>query len=254
MADKKKKQPKPMKIEIDLNGYSFHAFHKDLLENDLEFANMHHIFAFTEIDKVGDTPPGERYLYLLGAIIGAHGVDDFMPMLITGLNVGLFPQQVKEVCYTAVPLVGFSRVYTYLKLANAAFEKEHIKLPKSSLATIPPHPNLRQHAGKVMLEELLGEIPAHLKRGKTFDKWFNRHVFGDYFTRKGMPFIIRLKVAVAILIGMQAPEEDLALFLVLAHKAGASKGDLEEMILQLTGVLGFIKTKFALKVLAETLD
>ncbi len=253
MSDKKK-QPEPLKIEIDLNGYSFHAFHKDLLENDLEFANMHHLFAFTEADKAATAAHGERYLYLLGAIIGAHGVDDFMPMLVTGLNVGLFPQQVKEVCYTAVPLVGFSRVYTYLKLANAAFEKEHIKLPKKPLATVPPHPNLREHAGRVMLEELLGEVPEHLKRGKTFDRWFKRHVFGDYFTRKGMPFPIRLKVAISVLIGMQAPEEDIAFFMVLAQKAEVSRGELEELILQLATVLGFIKTKRALKILADTLD
>ena len=68
MSDKK--QPEPLKIEIDLNGYSFHAFHKDLLENDLEFANMHHLFAFTEADKAATAAHGKRYLYLLGAIIG----------------------------------------------------------------------------------------------------------------------------------------------------------------------------------------
>ena len=105
----------------------------------------------------------------------------------------------------------------------------------------------RYETGKKLLEEMLGKQGAEATSDRfsslhpDFEKWVVEFVMGDIYAREGLDLKTRLLCTVAALTVL-GRQEQLRVHLERALGAGATVGELEEVILQMAAFGGFPAT------------
>ena len=191
---------------------------------DPEFVERFANFAFDEVINMplveGQQPLDDRtrFMAILATLLGCQGIDEFRIMLPAALNVGLKPNEVKEIVYQAVDYLGIGRVMPFLTATNEVFKHRGIALPLENAATTTEETRLT--AGNQAQIEIFGEgIRESWTKGpeerRHINKWLADNCFGDYYTRKGLDLRERELVTFCYLAAQGGCEPQL-----IAHAGG----------------------------------
>ena len=107
-------------------------------------------------------------------------------MLPAALNMGVTPEEVKEIVYQSVAYCGIGRIFPFLKATNEVFETRGIQLPLAPQAHTTTANRLE--AGIQAQVDIFGEgMHEFYKSGpedsRHINHWLADNCFGDYYTR-----------------------------------------------------------------------
>lgn len=127
----------------------------DFQRTDPEFMELFDNFAFDEVVNQDDLDDKTRFMAILAALLGCHGVDAYRLMLPAALNFGVTAMEIKEITYQAATYLGIGRVLPFLKVCNEVFEAQGIALPLERQATTTMED--RREAGAQAQIDIFGE-------------------------------------------------------------------------------------------------
>jgi len=155
---------------------------------DPEFIERFDNFAFDEVNRQVDSLLDDhtRFITHLAYLLGCQGIDEFRAMLPAALNMGVTPEEVKEIVYQAVAYCGIGRIFPFLKATNEVLETRGIQLPLAPQARTTTANRLE--AGIQAQVDIFGEgMREFYKSGpedsRHINHWLADNCFGDYYTR-----------------------------------------------------------------------
>ena len=188
-----------------------------LYETDPEFVELFANFAFDEVVNAegaggGNLDDRTRFLAILSALVGSHGVEAFKALAPAALAVGLEPVALKELVYQSMAYVGFGRMLPFLLAANEVLGERGECLPLEPQGTTTRED--RREAGNRAQVEIFGEgMRESWTRGpedrRHVSEWLAANCFGDWYTRGGLTLAERELVTLCLLAAQGGCEPQL---------------------------------------------
>ena len=102
----------------------------ELKETDPEFAELFYNFSLDDVVNSDGLKDRTRMMAVLAALIGCQGVEEFAGgSSRERFDMGVAPEEVKEITYQAVAYLGIGRVRPFLTVVNWVFRQQEIPLP-----------------------------------------------------------------------------------------------------------------------------
>lgn len=135
-----------------------------------------------------------RMMITLASLIGMQGLDEYRSIVKGPYQLGVTPEEIREITYQAVPYCGIGRVLPFLIVNNHLFQEKGISLPLMPQNTI--YHNERCNEGIALQVRLFGgEMQDRNREGNSTEAIVNRRLsdncFGDFQTRSGLDLKIR---------------------------------------------------------------
>lgn len=167
----------------------FGGYESALSYTDPEFVQIFENFAFGDVVSASKIDDKTRLKAILASLIGAQGADAFRTMLPGALEIGVTPDEVKEIVYQATPYVGLARVLPYILIVNERLRGRSIRLPLSPKKTTTRAEHLQR--GNDIQVEVFGEDMRNNWENASAEsalvrEWLAANCYGDYYTREGM--------------------------------------------------------------------
>lgn len=196
----------------------FQDYETELFHTDPEFMELFYNFAYGEVTEQIDLDDKTRFMAVLAALLGCQGTDEYREMMPAALNMGVTPEEVKEIVYQAAAYLGMGRVYPFLKMTNEILEEQGIPLPLESRGTTTAEN--RREAGTQAQVNIFGEgMRDFWKSGpgesRHINQWLAANCFGDYYTRTGLDCRQREMITFCFLAAQGGCEPQL-----ISHAAG----------------------------------
>lgn len=153
---------------------------------DSEFAAIAENFALHEVpeDEAAALPSADRWLAIMGTLLGCQGVEMFRLVLPAALDDGLTPVMAKEAVYQAADYLGLGRMLPFLDAANEVLAAHGEALPLPPQATTTAENRLEK--GVDAQVTIFGDRMREAWKAGTINRWLGANCFGDYYTRTGL--------------------------------------------------------------------
>ena len=226
-------QPKPVLKPEVIERLKMFKGTSSLNKYDAEYLQTYGNFTFGDIyDQTPLIDQRTRYFIILISLITTQSHAEFRTFLAAALENGVTPEEVKEVCYQAIPYIGFGKVHDSLLIVNEYFEQHGITTKPQSTTT----PENRFEKGKETQGIIFGAAniqrnhdtaPAELKHIQID---LSANCFGDHYTRSSFDLATRELLTYIVLISHGGYEPQ-----VKAHLAGNKNvGNTREFMIQAT--------------------
>lgn len=203
---------------------------------DPEFTKFFNDFAFSEVPESSDIDEKTRYTAILASLLGCQGVDEFKVILPLALKV-LSPVEVKEIVYQSTAYLGIGKVYPFIGATNEVMKDEGIELPLPGQSTT--NPDTRLEEGSKALIDLFGEAMVDYHKISDIHRFLAINCFGDYYTRKGLPYKTRELITFCFLASLGACEDQLYAHTQANFMQGNDKEFLIKVVYQLVPYIGY---------------
>lgn len=224
-------------------------------KNDPEFHEIFKNFAYGEVFEYSTLTQKESILVILSCLIACQSPKAFKKILTSALDMGITPEEVKELLYQSVPYVGFGRAHNFFGVVIKVFEKKGIEMPLENRSNTTPEN--RHEKGREIQERYFGAENIEMMRNSTPDgqKHFNTFLegfcFGDFYTRDGLNDQQRELITFTFIATLGGCENQLR-----GHTQGnlAVGNDKEKLISAITVIMpyiGFPRTLNAVAIVNE---
>jgi 4-carboxymuconolactone decarboxylase len=219
-------------------------------ETDPEFIERFDNFAFDEVVNSDDLDDRTRMTAILAALLGCQGIDEFKVMLPAALNLGVTPEEAKEIVYQATAYMGIGRVLPFLNAANEVLTARGEKLPLPGRAATTMEDRLE--AGIQAQVAIFGDgMKDFWKSGpeesRHINRWLADNCFGDYYTRGGLDDRQREMITFCFLAAQGGCEPQLTSHAAANMKIGNDKAFLIRIISQCIPYIGYPRSLNALR-------
>ena len=178
-----------MVFQIIPMNYLFDNFER-IQNNDPEFHEIFKNFAFGEVFEYSNLDEKESILVILACLLACQSPKAFKKILLSAINNGISPDEVKELLYQSVPYVGFGRAHNFFGVVIKVFDKKGIEMPLPNRSNSDSQN--RYEKGFEIQKRYFGEEIIEMMRKNTpqdqqhFNKFLGGFCFGDFYTRDGL--------------------------------------------------------------------
>lgn len=235
----------------------FPGYESKLAKTDPEFIERFDNFAFDEVVSTIDLDDKTRALGWIATLIGCQGIEEYRAMLSAALELGLSPEEVKEIVYQAVDYCGIGRVFPFLHATNEIFEERGIALPLQNAAQTAPSEESRLAGGEECQVNIFGEgMRGYKDKGNPNYPWINKwlvdNCFGDFYTRKFLDLAQREIITFCFIAAQGGCEPQLKSHAAGCLGAGNSYETMVKVVSSNLPFIGYPRTLNALAALDST--
>ena len=206
---------------------------------DPEYAAILDSFAGQEVpaEEGAALPEEDRWLAILGTLLGCQGVDAFRAVLPQALDAGLTPVQVKEVVYQATDYLGIGRVLPFVNAVNEVLAARGVALPLPGQATTTQADRLEK--GVDAQAQIFGAQMKEAWKAGIINRWLGANCFGDYYTRTGLDLRQRELITFTFLAAQGGCEPQLTAHAKGNMNLGNDAAYLTKVVLQCLPYIGY---------------
>ena len=222
--------------------------------NDPEMMGILQKFIFGEVFATGDLTLKQREMITCITLATMQTLPQLKAHAGAALNVGVTPEELREVMYLTAPFIGFPKMLNAVGTVNEVFKERGISLPLEKQGTVTEE--TRHEAGKAIQDTLypggisgaMAGIPGDM--GKEVEKFLTDYFFGEIYSRGALDLQTRELLGYCVLTALEA-ESQLQSHYHGNMKAGNTPEVLTAAVIQCLPYIGFPAAIKALRIIKQ---
>ena len=178
---------------------------------DPEMMDILQKFIFGEVFRTGDLTVRQREMITCITLATLQTLPQLKAHAGAALNVGVTPEELREVMYLTAPFIGFPKMLNAVATVNEVFKERGISLPLDRQGTVTEE--TRHATGKAIQDKLYpGGIASVMKglpadMGKDVEQFLTDNFFGDIYSRGALDLPTRELLGYCVLTAMEAESQ-----------------------------------------------
>ena len=222
--------------------------------NDPEMMDILQKFIFGEVFATGDLTLKQREMITCITLATMQTLPQLKAHAGAALNVGVTPEELREVMYLTAPFIGFPKMLNAVGTVNKVFKERGISLPLKAQGTVTD--DTRHEAGKAIQDTLypggisgaMAGIPGDM--GKEVEKFLTDYFFGEIYSRGALDLQTRELLGYCVLTALEA-ESQLQSHYHGNIRAGNTPEKLTAAVIQCLPYIGFPAAIKALRIIKQ---
>ena len=224
---------------------------------DPEMMDILQKFIFGEVFQTGELTLKQREMITCITLATMQTLPQLKAHAGAALNVGVTPEELREVMYLTAPFIGFPRMLNAVATVNEVFTERGISLPLEKQGTVTEE--TRHETGKAIQDKLypggiasvMEGVPGNM--GKDVEQFLTDYFFGDIYSRGTLDLQTRELLGYCVLTTLEA-ESQLHSHYHGNINAGNSPETLTAAVIQCLPYIGFPAAIKALHIIKQEYD
>ena len=221
---------------------------------DPEMMDILQKFIFGEVFQTGELTLKQREMITCITLATMQTLPQLKAHAGAALNVGVTPEELREVMYLTAPFIGFPKMLNAVATVNEVFKERGISLPLEKQGTVTEE--TRHETGKAIQDKLypggitsvMEGVPGNM--GKDVEQFLTDYFFGDIYSRGALDLRTRELLGYCVLTTLEA-ESQLHSHYHGNINAGNSPETLTAAVIQCLPYIGFPAAIKALRIIKE---
>ena len=221
---------------------------------DPEMMDILQKFIFGEVFQTGNLTLKQREMITCITLATMQTLPQLKAHAEAALNVGVTPEELREVMYLTAPFIGFPKMLNAVGTVNEVFKERGISLPIEKQGTVTE--NNRHETGKTIQNRLypggiasvMEGLPADM--GKHVERFLTDYFFGEIYSRGALDLQTRELLGYCVLTTLEA-ESQLHSHYHGNINAGNSPETLTAAVIQCLPYIGFPAAIKALRIIKQ---
>lgn len=178
---------------------------------DPEMMDILQKFIFGEVFQTGSLTVKQREMITCITLAAQQALPQLKAHACAALNVGVTPEELREVVYLTAPFIGFPKMLNALSIVNGVFEERGIKLPLEKQGSVTDAS--RHETGKAIQDRLYpGGISSTMDgmpgdMGKDVEGFLTDYFFGEIYSRGALDLKTRELLGYCVLVTIGAESQ-----------------------------------------------
>ena len=221
---------------------------------DPEMMDILQKFIFGEVFRTGDLSLKQREMITCITLATMQTLPQLKAHAGAALNVGVTPEELREVMYLTAPFIGFPKMLNAVATVNEVFKERGISLPLEKQGTVTEE--TRHKTGKTIQDKLypggiasvMEGIPGDM--GKDVEQFLTDYFFGEIYSRGALDLKTRELLGYCALATLEAENQLHSHYQGNIH-AGNSPKTLAAAVIQCLPYIGFPAAIKALQIIKQ---
>ena len=221
---------------------------------DPEMMDILQKFIFGDVFQTGDLTIKQREMITCITLATMQTLPQLKAHAGAALNVGVTPEELREVMYLTAPFIGFPKMLNAVATVNEVFTERGISLPLEKQGKVTEE--TRHETGKAIQDKLypggiasvMEGVPGNM--GKDVEQFLTDYFFGDIYSRGALDLQTRELLGYCVLTTLEA-ESQLHSHYHGNINAGNSPETLTAAVIQCLPYIGFPAAIKALRIIKE---
>ena len=178
---------------------------------DPEMMDILQKFIFGEVFQTGNLTLKQREMITCITLATMQTLPQLKTHAEAALNVGVTPEELREVMYLTAPFIGFPKMLNAVGTVNEVFKERGISLPIEKQGTVTE--NNRHETGKTIQNRLypggiasvMEGLPADM--GKHMERFLTDYFFGEIYSRGALDLQTRELLGYCVLTTLEAESQ-----------------------------------------------
>ncbi len=178
---------------------------------DPEMMDILQKFIFGEVFQTGNLTLKQREMITCITLATMQTLPQLKAHAGAALNVGVTPEELREVMYLTAPFIGFPKMLNAVGTVNEVFKERGISLPIEKQGTVTE--NNRHETGKTIQNRLypggiasaMEGLPADM--GKHVERFLTDYFFGEIYSRGALDLQTRELLGYCVLATLEAESQ-----------------------------------------------
>ena len=178
---------------------------------DLEMMDILQKFIFGEVFRTGNLTMKQREMITCITLATMQTLPQLKAHAGAALNVGVTPEELREVMYLTAPFIGFPKMLNAVATVNEVFKERGISLPLEKQGTVTEEN--RHETGKAIQDKLYpGGITSVMEglpgdMGKDVEQFLTDYFFGEIYSRGALDLQTRELLGYCVLTTLEAESQ-----------------------------------------------
>ncbi len=221
---------------------------------DPEMMDILQKFIFGEVFQTGDLTMRQREMITCITLATMQTLPQLKAHAGAALNVGVTPEELREVMYLTAPFIGFPKMLNAVATVNEVFKERGISLPLEKQGTVTEE--TRHETGKAIQDKqypggvsfVMSGMPGDM--GKNVEQFLTDYFFGEIYSRGALDLQTRELLGYCVLATLEA-ESQLHSHYHGNINAGNSPETLTAAVIQCLPYIGFPAAIKALRIIKQ---
>lgn len=178
---------------------------------DPEMMDILQKFIFGEVFQTGNLTLQQREMITCITLATMQTLPQLKAHAGAALNVGVKPEELREVIYLTAPFIGFPKMLNAIATVNEVFKERGINLPLEPQGTVTEAN--RHETGKAIQDKLypggissvMEGIPGNM--GKNVEQFLTDYFFGEIYSRGALDLKTREILGYCVLTALEAESQ-----------------------------------------------
>ena len=178
---------------------------------DPEMMDILQKFIFGEVFQTGDLSLKQREMITCITLATMQTLPQLKAHAGAALNVGVTPEELREVMYLTAPFIGFPKMLNAVATVNEVFTERGISLPLEKQGTVTEE--TRHEAGKAIQDKqypggitsVMEGLPGDM--GGDVEQFLTDYFFGDIYSRGALDMKTRELLGYCVLATLEAESQ-----------------------------------------------
>lgn len=221
---------------------------------DPEMMDILQKFIFGEVFKTGELTLKQREMITCITLATMQTLPQLKAHAAAALNVGVTPEELREVMYLTAPFIGFPKMLNAAATVNEVFKERGIPLPLENQGTVTEE--TRHDTGKAIQDRLypggVASVMAGLPddMGRDVEEFLSDYFFGEIYSRGAIDLQTRELLGYCVLTTLGA-ESQLKSHYHGNINAGNTPETLTAAVIQCLPYIGFPAAIKALRIIKQ---
>ncbi len=224
---------------------------------DPEMMDILQKFIFGEVFQTGKLTLKQREMITCITLATMQTLPQLKAHAEAALNVGVAPEELREVVYLTAPFIGFPKMLNAMTVVNEVFKERGISLPLEKQGVVTEE--IRHDTGKAIQDKLYpGGIASVMEglpggMGKDVESFLTDYFFGEIYSRGALDLQTRELLGYCVLATLEAESQ-----LHSHYHGNINVGNTPEMltaaVIQCLPYIGFPAAIKALHIIKQEYD
>ena len=221
---------------------------------DPEMMDILQKFIFGEVFQTGNLTLKQREMITCVTLATMQTLPQLKAHAGAALNVGVTPEELREVMYLTAPFIGFPKMLNAVSTVNEVFQERGISLPLNRQGTVTE--DTRHATGKAIQDKLYpGGIASVMEglpgdMGQNVERYLTDYFFGEIYSRGALDLPTRELLGYCVLTTLEA-ESQLHSHYHGNINAGNTPETLTAAVIQCLPYIGFPAAIKALRIIRQ---
>ena len=221
---------------------------------DPEMMDILQKFIFGEVFQTGNLTLKQREMITCVTLATMQTLPQLKAHAGAALNVGVNPEELREVMYLTAPFIGFPKMLNAVSTVNEVFQERGISLPLNRQGTVTE--DTRHATGKAIQDKLYpGGIASVMEglpgdMGQNVERYLTDYFFGEIYSRGALDLPTRELLGYCVLTALEA-ESQLHSHYHGNINAGNTPETLTAAVIQCLPYVGFPAAIKALRIIRQ---
>ena len=221
---------------------------------DPEMMDILQKFIFGEVFQTGNLSVKQREMITCITLAAMQALPQLKAHAGAALNVGVTPEELREVMYLTAPFIGFPKMLNAVATMNEVLKERGVSLPLEKQGSVTEE--TRHQTGKAMQDKLYPDgiasvmdgLPGDM--GKDVEQFLTDYFFGDMYSRGALDLQTRELLGYCVLAALEA-ESQLHSHYHGNINAGNTPETLTAAVIQCLPYIGFPAAIKALRIIKQ---